>query len=450
MEDWSRSALATDFYELAMAAAYFDHGLHELPAEFELQARTLPASRNYLVAAGLEQALEFLASARFSPADIDFLRTQPPLAKASRGFFSALRAWRFSGDAWAMPEGTPAFAMEPLLRLRAPLLSAQLAETFLLATLGFQTSVASKAARLVAAARGRDVVEFGARRAHGFGAAMFAARAAYLGGCAGTSNTAAGRRFAIPLRGTMAHSFVMAFPDEERAFSAFLEEFPDTATLILDTYDTLAAARLVADRLGPRVPAVRLDSGDLGRLSRRVRSIFDSAGMKRTRIFASNELNERSIAALAEAPIDGFGVGTELSTSADAPALGVVYKLSDLGGTGRLKLSPRKESYPHPKQVWRRWGPDGRCAQDLVARFDEPAPGRAWRPLLEPVMSRGEPAAAAGLSESRARAARELARLPARLLGIEPAAPYPVRRSRVLEEARRRLCEALAGRVEAG
>ncbi|HAM36588.1 MAG TPA: nicotinate phosphoribosyltransferase [Elusimicrobia bacterium] len=436
------SALATDFYQLTMAAAYFANGLHQAVAEFELSVRSLPPRRSCLIAAGLQTALDFLAAARFSPDDVDYLRGLPALAAAPLDFFTRLRDWRFTGDAWAVPEGTAVFAAEPLLRLRAPLIEGQIVETFLLSVLGFETMVATKAARLAAAARGRGVVDFGARRTHGFAAAPAAARAAYIGGCIGTSNVAAGRRFGIPLYGTMAHSFVMAFPDEDSAFRAFLKLYPDTATLVIDTYDTIAAARLLARNFGARVPAVRLDSGDLLELSRKVRGIFDAAGMAHTRIIASNELDEYRIAVLldAGAPIDAFGVGTELASSTDAPSLSTIYKLVSLSGCGRVKLSPGKSLLPHAKQTWRRADDAGIYREDIVALSQEAAPNDAWRPLLRQVMTSGEPTHdGESIAAARARAAEEIRRLPpGLLLGYAPS-EYPVRPSARLQAARREL-----------
>ncbi len=437
------SALATDLYELTMAAAYFENGRRD-EATFELFVRALPAGRAYLVVAGLEQALEFLTEARFGADDVEFLRRQPVFKHVSREFFDFLRDWRFMGEVWAMPEGTVAFANEPLLRVTAPIIDAQIVETFLLATINFQTLIASKAARVVAAAQGRSVIEFGTRRAHGFEAGVLAARAAYVGGCAGTSNVEAGRRFGIPIFGTLAHSFVMAFDREEDAFGAFLKVFPETATILVDTYDTVAAVKLLAQKFRGRVPAVRLDSGDLKCLSAEVRKCLNEAGMRKTKIFASGDLNEYRIAELlaAGAPIDGFGVGTELSTSADAPALGGVYKLVSAAAGGRVKLSAEKLTYPHAKQVWRHAG------GDVIGLADEK---QAGEPLLELVMKKGKPISVCRLAASRTRAAEQLARLPAGLRALDAKPGYPVRYSDRLEQARREVADDIRkGRAGAG
>jgi len=422
--------LWTDLYELTMAAAYFVNGVRE-EATFELFVRALPPQRRFLITAGLQQGLEFLGQVGFTGDDVAFLRRQQVFKHVSPEFFEYLLGFRFTGEVRAMPEGTLAFADEPLIRVTAPIIEAQIVETFLLSTIGFQTMIASKAARVVAAAQGRDVVEFGTRRAHGFEAGIHAARAAYIGGCSGTSNVEAGRRFGIPIFGTLAHSFVMAFDNEMDAFRAFLRVFPDTATLLVDTYNTLDAVESLAHRFGRGVPAVRLDSGELEPLSKQVRRVLDAHGMSETRIFVSGDLNEHRITELlaAGAPIDGFGVGTELATSADAPTLGVVYKLVSIGGHGRIKLSEDKATYPHAKQVWRHVAYDG----DLVTRADETAPGDDYQPLLEQVMTHGEPTGITpSLEAARRRAAEELRRLPA-------AAQYPVKFSRQLERDRMEL-----------
>jgi nicotinate phosphoribosyltransferase len=292
----------------------------------------------------------------------------------------------------------------------------------LLAIINHQTLIATKAARLVAAACGRPVIEFGTRRAHGLEAGRLGARAAYIGGCVGTSNVAAGHHFGIPTLGTLAHSFVMSFEEEEEAFGAFLRVFPESGTILLDTYDTIAAAKLLVKKFGPNVPAVRLDSGDLASLSRQVRQILDEAGMTKTRILATGDLNEERITALldAGAPIDAFGVGTELATSHDAPALGGVYKLVSDSREGRLKLSPDKAGYPHPKQVWRNTA----FAEDLIAIADEPSPGDSWQPLLVP--AHREP-----LANARARAAESIK--------LQSTKEYRVTYSKRLEAERERI-----------
>ncbi|MBM4038816.1 MAG: nicotinate phosphoribosyltransferase [Planctomycetes bacterium] len=431
-------ALATDLYELTMAAGYVRARRNE-PASFELFVRSLPPLRSYLVVAGLEQAVHYLQCIRFTDDSVRFLRSLPVFRDVSDGFFEYLRKFRFRGDLDAMAEGTVAFAGEPLLRVTAPLIEAQIVETYLLTTINYQTLVATKAARIAAAARGRAVVDFGSRRAHGPQAGLLAARAAYVGGCIGTSNVLGGRLLGIPVFGTQAHSWVMAFDDEQEAFRAYLDAFPEHTTLLLDSYDTLAAARKAA-ALGPRVAGVRLDSGDLAALSRRVRRILDKARMQKTRILASGDLNEHLIAGLVRrrAPIDAFGVGTELVTSKDAPALGGVYKLVEqqVGGdwVPRLKQSEEKETYPGRKQVYRLLDERGHCRGDVIALEGEAPYGE---PLLAPVMRRGRLVGPLpSLAQARSRAAEALARLPGRFRRLHAPAHYPVRWSRRIQALR--------------
>jgi nicotinate phosphoribosyltransferase len=458
--------LTTDLYELTMAAAYFENGLQRKKAIFDLFVRALPKHRSYLIVAGLAQALDYLATLRFAGDQIDYLREHPSFSKVSLEFFDYLAQFKFTGDAWAMPEGTVAFGMEPMLRVTAPIIEAQVAETFLLSTINFQTMIASKAARVVTAAQGRSVIEFGTRRAHGTEAGLFAARAAYIGGCVGTSNVEAGHLFGIPTFGTLAHSFVMTFDNEDDAFRAFLKVFPDTATVLVDTYDTIAAVKRLARDFGPRIPAVRLDSGDMCELSKEVRQILDEAGMVDTKIFASGDLNEYKIADLISrgAKIDSFGVGTELATSYDAPALSGVYKLAGIEDNGRvsmrIKLSHEKSTYPGPKQVWRFVDDAGKYVRDLIALADEqPGVGSqgsfdSCRPLLEPVMTQGNrlngfvadrsaqdrrAACFEALTEARDRAAEEMKRLPADLLALDSNAIYAVQFSERLASERRKV-----------
>lgn len=452
-------ALTTDLYEMTMAAAYFDNRV-ATRAIFELFVRRLPPGRAFLITAGLEQAVDYLAGLRFTGEQIDYLREHPAFVNVSREFFAYLADFRFTGDLWAMPEGTAAFGNEPILRVEAPIIEAQIVETFLLTTLASQTMIASKAARVATAAQGRDIIEFGTRRAHGSEAGLYAARAAYVGGARGTSNVEAGYLFGIPTFGTLAHSFVMSFDDEDDAFRAFIKVFPKTATMLVDTYDTLAAVERLARDYGPVIPAVRLDSGDLCELSKQVRDLLDRAGMQETRIFASNDLNEYRIAELLAngARIDSFGVGTELATSFDAPALAAVYKLVGLDENGhiqgRIKLSKDKATYPGPKQVWRETEA-GKYRQDIIAAADEPSPGASWQPLLEGVMRGGRcvderfAGVAAGgqeavgarraarkqrLDAAQARARRELERLPDNLLLLDAAPAYAVQFSARLQQ----------------
>jgi nicotinate phosphoribosyltransferase len=431
------SALFTDLYELTMAAAYLENNF-SADASFELFVRSLPPERGFLLAAGLEQALEYLETVRLRDDEIEYLRRQPAFQHVGKAFFDYLRDFHFTGSVWAMPEGTPVFGDEPLLRVTAPIIEAQLVETFLLSTLTFQTMIASKAARVAAAAEGRDVVEFGSRRAHGPGAGVLAARAAYIGGCTGTSSVEAGHRFGVPIFGTMAHSFVMAYTKEEDAFRDFQRLFPESSVLLVDTYDTLAAIdKIIENHLRPN--AVRLDSGDLLDLSKRVRRKLDQAGLGETHIFASGDLDEFTIASLLAhgAPIDGFGVGTALATSKDAPALGGVYKLVDLqsqqGIVYRAKFSEEKVTYPGPKQVFRFPGPDGYYHDDVIARSGEEYPLAI--PLLNPVMRDGKCIAPpVPIQQVRKRAMEELARLPAGCRRLHSPDPYPITFSQQLED----------------
>jgi nicotinate phosphoribosyltransferase len=448
--------LTTDLYELTMAAAYFENRLQNTRAIFELFVRRLPRRRSYLVAAGLEQALDYLSNLRFTNDQINYLREHPTFKNVSSEFFDYLAAFRFTGDVWAMPEGTIAFGMEPLLRVTAPIIEAQVVETFLLSTINFQTMIASKASRVVAAGAGRSIIEFGTRRAHGSEAGLFGARAAYIGGCIGTSNVEAGHLFGIPTFGTLAHSFVMSFEDEDEAFRAFLKVFPDTATVLVDTYDTIAAVKRLARDFGHNIPAVRLDSGDLCELSKEVRKILDAAGMSNTKIFASGDLNEYKIADLVSqgARIDSFGVGTELATSYDAPALSGVYKLAGLEDNGqvrmRIKLSHDKSTYPGPKQVWRLTDETGTFRQDNIALADEPN-NRAgsWHPLLNKIIQNGQvinplprisrETRFACLNDARERARHQLSKLPADLLQLDAVASYSVEFSERLHNEKDKL-----------
>ncbi len=392
------SALLGDLYEYTMAAAYHAQAVvrtgpfggadyREPVATFELWVRRLPPEREFLIFCGLPHALDYLRQLRFTPEEVDLLSALPVMQAVLPSFWDRLRTLRFTGEVWAMAEGTRFFANQPVLRVTAPIIEAQIVETALLSILGFQTAIASKAARIVEAARGRPVIEFGARHAHGPQAAVLAARAAQVGGCVGTSNVQAGLEYGIPLSGTMAHSYVLAAPGgedgEADAFAEFCELFPRDSILLLDTYDTLRAVdRVIARGLRPK--AVRLDSGDLLELSREVRRRLDASGRESVQIVATSDLDEHSIAKLldAEAPIDSFGIGTALSTSKDHPALSAVYKLVYIEGAGiapgtegRAKRSKDKETQPGKKQVWRTCGADGRIARDVVAvEGTEPEP----------------------------------------------------------------------------
>jgi nicotinate phosphoribosyltransferase len=435
--DSGNCGLLTDLYQLNMVEAYLEHGITGI-AVFEFFVRDVPEGRNFLIAGGLEPALDYLENLRFSGEDLAWL--------AGTGRFSGrlidyLRAFRFTGTVHAMPEGTVFFANEPILRVTAPLPEAQMVETRLINLLQFQTLIASKAARMVLAAPGKLLVDFGLRRAHGAEAGVMAARASYLAGFAGSATVLAGKLYGLPLYGTMAHSFIEAWDDEAAAFESFARARPENLVLLIDTYDTVAAARKVvalAPRLrsaGIAIRAVRLDSGDLVALSKSVRRILDQGGLADVTIFASGGLDEHEIARLllAGAPIDGFGVGTSLTTSSDRPALDSAYKLQEYAGLARRKHSSGKATWPGRKQVWRRFGPDGRMAGDTISLEDDLQSGE---PLLEPVMRDGRRLSPMPtLAEARGRVARELERLPDPLRQLGPGAAYPV----VVADALKRL-----------
>lgn len=419
------TVLLTDLYQLTMVTAYHELGM-EQEAVFEFFVRTMPEQRGFLMAAGLEQALDYLEGLQFRDADIRWL------AETGRFGPTALRRladMRFTGDVDAMPEGSVFFADEPVLRVVAPLPEAQLVESRLINLMHVQTMIASKAARCRLAAGERGLADFGMRRAHGGEAALLAARACYLAGFDSTATVEAGREFGIPLTGTMAHSFVQAHDDETAAFRDFARVHPHGVTLLIDTYDTVRAARKAAElvRQGVPVEAVRLDSGDLGALAREVRCVLDEAGCPRVRIVASGNLDEREIAQLvaAAAPIDAFGVGTRLDTSADAPYLDCVYKLQEYAGRPRRKRSSGKETWPGRKQVFRESGADGRLQTDVIGLAGEELPGRR---LLEPCMRSGKRLSRPALDQIRAHARRELVALPDSCRRID--SPKPVRAGR--------------------
>jgi nicotinate phosphoribosyltransferase len=445
------SGLLADLYELTMAAGYLETHF-EARATFELFVRSLPPRRNFLVAAGLEQALEFLEKVHFSSEDIAYLRRHPAFARIGPKFFDYLAAFHFSGDVWALPEGTVCFPGEPLLRITAPIAEAQIMETALLATISFQTMIASKAARIAKAAAGRPIVEFGARRAHGIESGVLAARAAYIGGCLGTSNVRAGQLFCVPTYGTQAHSWIMAHDREEEAFTRFMDIFPHHSVLLLDTYDVRTALeKVIAAGRKPR--GVRLDSGDVASDSIWVRQRLDEAGWGDVEIFISGDLDEDRIASLldAGARVDTFGVGTSLSTSADAPSLSVLYKLVELERGGEVreaaKLSEAKVTYPGRKQVYRKSDSRGDYTDDVIALEEEHLPGEL---LLVPVMRAGKRlGSVAPLTELQKRCQSQIERLPAavRTLAVSDRA-YPVRHSARLEamlaEVRERIARAVA------
>jgi nicotinate phosphoribosyltransferase len=439
-------ALFTDLYELTMLQAYVEQGMHE-PATFSLFVRRLPPRRHYLLACGLDDVLRYLEELRFERDSLDWLAS---LGQFNDRFLRWLEGFRFTGEVRAVAEGTPVFANEPILEITAPLPAAQVLETYVMNQVHLQTVLASKASRVVSAAAGRRVVDFGPRRMHGVDAAVKAARAFHIAGVAATSNVLAGRIYGVPVSGTMAHSYVQAAVDEMAAFRNFARLYPETV-LLVDTYDTLEGVRKVvalASELGEafRVRAIRLDSGDLGELAFRSRAILDEAGLQRVEIFASGSLDEDRIAELvaAGAPITGFGVGTAMGTSDDAPALDIAYKLCAYAGRGRLKLSSGKPVLPGRKQVFRRER-GGEMVGDVIGRAEERLEGR---PLLLQVMAGGERTAAgrATLEDARAHAAEEMARLPARIRALTPAdPPYPVEVSETLRAYQEQVAGEIAG-----
>lgn len=431
------SPLLTDHYQLTMLESYLQQGMQET-AVFELFFRKLPPIRNFLVAAGLEQALEFLENLRFSAGELAWLK--PRFGSALVNY---LEQFRFTGDVHAMPEGTLFFPDEPILRITAPLPQAQFVESRLINLLHFETLIASKAARSVLVAPGKLLVDFGMRRAHGAEAALLAARASYLAGFSGTSTVLAAAIYGMPSFGTVAHSYIQAHTDETAAFEHLVRCHPKNSTLLIDTYDTEAAAikivtlarKLAQD--GIEVSGVRLDSGDLGMHARRVRRILDEGGLEKTRIFASGNLNENRVHELISsgAPIDGFGLGTALDVSSDAPALDCAYKLQEYAGKARRKRSEGKATWPGRKQVYRKYDPDGRAVRDVVALEKDDL--HEGEPLIVPMMRNGQRIDGINgnrkLEAIRRQTVANYARLPEPLRLLETASAYPVEISASLQ-----------------
>jgi nicotinate phosphoribosyltransferase len=428
------SPLLTDLYQLNMIQAYLDDG-ETKTAVFEFFVRKLPTRRGFLMAAGLEQALDFLENLRFSAEEIDWLAHTRRFGK---DLLEQFGSFRFTGNVHAMPEGRIFFANEPILRITAPMPQAQLIETRLINILHFQSLIASKAARMVLAAPGKLLVDFGLRRAHGADAGLLAARASYIAGFAGTATVMADHEFGIPTFGTMAHSFVEAYDSESAAFESFARARPDNLTLLIDTYDTEAGARKVvalAPRLaarGIKIRAVRLDSGDMIQLAKSVRRILDDGGLADVSIFASGGLDEDGVRDMiqAGAPIAGFGLGTSLTTSSDVPALDCAYKLQEYAGLARRKRSQGKATWPGRKQVWRHYGQDGQMAGDVLSLETDIQSGE---PLIALVMQDGRRLRPSPtLADIRALAAQDLKRLPEPLRDLVPGAHYPVKVADVL------------------
>jgi nicotinate phosphoribosyltransferase len=422
------SPLTTDLYEFNMVQAYLDRG-EDKRAVFEFYVRRLPARRGFLLAAGLEDVLAYLENLRFSPAEIDWLKSTK---RFRSNLIDYLAGFRFTGDVHAIAEGTACFPNEPLIRISAPLPVAQLVETRLINIMHFQTLIASKAARMVLAAPGKILSDFGLRTAHGAEAGLFSARASYIAGFASAANVLAGERYGIPIVGTMAHSFVQVHDDEMTAFENFARSRPDGVILLIDTYDTEAGARKVV-QLAPKLKAdgitirgVRIDSGDLAAMAKKVRDILDAGGLKDVIILVSGGINEDVLETIvaAKAPIDGYGIGVNLDASIDAPSLDCAYKLQEYDGKPRRKLSEGKVTWPGSKQVWRSYGPSGRLSGDILSLENDTQPGDR---LIAPVMRAGKRVAPAPtLAQIREHAARELARLPEPLRQLVKADEYPV------------------------
>jgi nicotinate phosphoribosyltransferase len=431
----SSSALLTDLYELTMAQAYREHDMEE-PAVFEFFVRKLPPHRNFLVAAGLEQVLDFLSELHVTQEELAWL-DRTGLFKPE--FLRYLETLRFTGDVDAVAEGTVFFPHEPILRVVAPLPAAQLVESRIMNLLNFQTVVASKAVRSVLVARGKPLIDFGLRRAHGAEAGLLAARASYLAGFSGSATVLAGMAYDIPLYGTMAHSFVQAHKDEAQAFEHFALAQPDNVVFLIDTYDTEEAAKKIT-ALVPlfttksiAVNGVRLDSGDLADHARKVRRILDEGGLPYTQILASGNLDEYRVRALIDsgAPIDSFAVGTAMTTSSDAPALDCAYKLQEYAGRPCRKRSEGKATWPGRKQVYRSYADRGGFEYDILTTLDDCEQGD---PLLQPVMKDGRRLAPTpSLTDLRRHMAAQLARIPAFLRTIETAPTYEVRVSSSLQ-----------------
>ena len=444
-------ALFADLYELTMAQAYWQHG-HNAPATFSLAFRNLPPDRGYAVFAGLEEALDHLEALRFTDADVAYMRS---LGLFDPAFLDWLPSLRFTGDVRAMGEGALVFAEEPVVEVTAPVIEAQLVETAVMNAIGLQTMLGTKAARVLHAAQGRAVIEFAARRTQGEEAADRLARVSYLVGFGGTSNVLAAARYGIPPVGTMAHSFISSFPTESEAFDAYADSFPDTSTLLVDTYDTVEGVRRAAEtgnrlhEAGHALRAIRLDSGDLLALSIASRKILDEAGLTDVRVFASGGLDEFDIETLlaAGAPIDGFGIGTKLGVSADAPWMDWAYKLAEYDNAPVLKLSEGKASLAGRKQVYRQTDGDGMYVSDLLALADEQLAEQDGAPLLTDVMRGGQRTGPVpSLVELRERFAAGFARLPERFKALRGPGHYPVHHSWALEETQWRATQETLAR----
>ena len=439
--------IALDLYQLTMAAGYFERGMNHT-STFELFVRKLPENRTYLVAAGLEQVIYYLNNLTFTDEYVEYLKSLPLFKNVSGEFFRYLRSFSFHGDLFAVPEGTVVFANEPILRVTAPAIEAQIIETYLLSMINYQTLIASKASRIVCAAKGREIIDFGSRRAHGPQAGILAARACFIGGCTGTSNVLTAYELGIPSIGTIAHSWIMAYDDEFTSYEDFQRVFPDNTILLIDTYDTIKGAEM-AVKIGKRLKGVRLDSGDILLLSKKVRKILDTAGLKQVRITVSGDLNEYKISELLKrrAPIDSFGVGTEMVTSKDSPALNGVYKLVEQEIDGRvmpkMKLSEDKVAYPSKKQVYRFFDKNGRFKKDTVGLADEKYEADA---LLLPIIRSGKLSyKIQSVQEIQKFAQENISRLPEKFKRLDCGTSYPVLFSKRLREMKERISRNLIG-----
>jgi nicotinate phosphoribosyltransferase len=439
-------ALLTDLYQLTMSQSYFQSG-RLAPASFSLFVRAYPPNRGYFVAAGLSDVLDFLEEFSFDSGSIDFLHSKQMFTD---DFLDYLKGMRFTGDVSAIPEGRVFFRDEPILELTAPVIEAQIVETFIINQINLQTLIATKAARCVYAARGRAVVDFSLRRTHGIDAGMKVARASYLAGFAGTSNVLAGGQYGIPIVGTMAHSFVSSFDRESDAFRTFVESFPNNSTLLIDTYDTLSAARKAVEiaremaAKGQRLQGVRIDSGDLPTLAFEVRRLFDAAGLNNVKIVASGGLDEYDLEQFSEncVPFDSYGVGTRMGVSADAPWLDIAYKLVEYNRRPVLKLSTGKASWPGRKQVYRIRNEEGKLDKDMITLANETV--TAGEPLLQKALQGGKRTSRApSLEDSRSVLADELGRVPGAVKKIHSPAEYPVEFSLKLKELREQVERAL-------
>ena len=430
--------MATDLYQLTMVAGYFERGMNH-KSTFELFVRCLPVRRSYLIAAGLEQVIYYLRNMRFTAEFLKYLKNLSIFKNVSREFFDYLKGFHFSGDVYAVPEGTVVFANEPIIRVTASMIEAQIIETYLLSMINYQTLIASKASRVVHAADGRGVIDFGTRRAHGPQAGVLAARACFIGGCVGTSNVLAAYELGIPPIGTIAHSWVMAYDDEYESFQDFNKVFPDNTILLIDTYDTIKGAKL-ATKIGKKLKGVRLDSGNITLLSKRVRKILDDAGLEQVKITASGDLNEYKISQMLAkgACIDSFGVGTEMVTSKDVPALGGVYKLVEQEIEEKLmpkmKFSKDKSTCPSKKQVYRFLDKKQLFKKDIIGLVDEEFDANE---LLLPVMKKGKLVCKVPtVQQIQKTAAKNISQLPEKLKDLDSTTEYSVTISKRLRQVR--------------